>query len=203
MRMDVAASLVTALRDGPLGRRTLVRRTGVTESTVRTHLNKLRARGWVAFAKAGTTLTDAGSKAFAPLLDSVRGARPVALADLGLHGVQLAVHLSGVRLPAGSTWALRDRAIWAGASGGLVLAVNDRLRFPDTGEPMGTTNPRSEAALLEAFGGLARGDAVLVAFAPARAGATLGAWAMVVAALGLGDLDAQNMPEGSRKERLR
>ncbi len=181
MQPDVAAALLFALEAGPLGRRTLVERTGVTESTVRTHLNKLRERGWVQFAKPGTSLTGAGREAFAPLFRAVRDVETVDLVELELPGVQLAAHL---RAPDGeASWAVRDRAIRGGADGAVLLRYDDAFRFLDTRDSLRA--PRAEAALASAFPDVRPGDLVLVAFGADFAPTARGLWRMVVELLDL------------------
>ncbi|HEY5596229.1 MAG TPA: DUF4443 domain-containing protein [Candidatus Bipolaricaulota bacterium] len=178
MRIELAASLLYALRDRPLGRRTLVQRTGGTESTVRTHLNQLSVRGWVTFAKAGTHLTPEGRDAFAPLFEAVRAVAALTLGELGIDQSQCAAHLRGVQLPT-SAWSLRDRAIQAGATGALLLSFAEGLVFPDTQEPLGSVNPASERLLLETFPSLRSKDAVVISFADEPALAAGGLWRMV------------------------
>lgn len=178
MKQDVTAALLYALKAGPLGRRSLVARSGVGESTVRTHLNHMRSRGWVAFAKAGTSLTPKGQKRFAGLLNAVQAVCPVQLDGLDLLSSQMAVHLRQVELPK-PVWSLRDRAIRAGAGGALLLEVEERLVFAEVDEPLGKTNPQAEATLKRAFSPLSQGDVVLIAFADSTSLATRGVWHMV------------------------
>lgn len=193
MRIELVASLLYALRERPLGRRTLVGRTCSTESTVRTHLNQLSARGWVAFAKAGTQLTPEGRDAFAPLFEAVRAVESLKLKELGVDQPQCAAHLRGVQLPT-SAWSLRDRAIQAGARGALLLSFAERLVFSDTREPLGVVNPASERLLLEAFPSLKSKDAVVISFADEPALAAGGLWRMVAELLQL--KASQSQPKG-------
>jgi len=184
METHISASLLYALWEQPLGRRTLVRRTAITESTVRTHLNKLRARGWVDFAKAGTTLTGEAKSAFAPLFQSVQGVEQVRLDDLELPPCQVAAHIRVAGAPK-AVWRLRDRAIQGGAGGALLLQFNKSLVFPDEQNPLDKASPASNRALLDAFSGLKDGDWVLVAFASTMPAAQRGLWSMVVELLQL------------------
>lgn len=182
MKNDIAASLLFALQQSPLGRRTLVQRVGVTESTVRTQLNKLHARGWVDFAKSGTSLTASARKAFSPFLEAIRSVRTLNLDDLDLAPWQCAVQVRGVSLLQ-SPLILRDRAIQGGASGALLLVYSDKLTFFDSQDALETSYPQSNDALLQVFPTLRREDLLLVAFANDVNQAKRGLWRMVVALL--------------------
>jgi len=184
MKKDIVIALLYALKEEPLGRRTLVECSGVTESTVRTHLNKMRSHQWVAFAKAGTSITSEGREKFSGLLNAVQAVGPIQLKGLGLLPNQMAIHLRKVNLPQ-PAWPLRDRAIQAGADGALLLDVKEHIVFADVEDPLEEANPQAGAALRQAFPALSHGDVVLVAFAASRALATRGVWSMVS---GLGPL---------------
>lgn len=179
MKSEVAACLLHALCERPAGRRTWVELTGMTESTVRTHLNGLWSRRWVTFAKAGTHMTSQGRAACRPLLEAVQSVACVRLQELGIDQPQCAAHLRGVPLPT-AAWALRDRAIQAGARGALLLLHVGRLVFSDTQEALGVVNPTSERLLLDAFPSLQPKDAIVIAFADRPALAAAGLWRMVV-----------------------
>jgi predicted transcriptional regulator len=77
VREHIAYQLLYELRATPLGRRTLVKRTGLTESVVRTELEKLEARKLVSFSKLGTALTARGrrflSEKLSAIIDIPRG----------------------------------------------------------------------------------------------------------------------------------
>lgn len=184
MKNDIAASLLFALHKSPLGRRTLVERIGVTESTVRTQLNKLHARGWVDFAKCGTSLTASARKAFSAFLEAIKSVQTLNLEDLNLAPWQCAVQVRGVSLLK-SPLILRDRAIQGGASGALLLAYSDKLMFFDSQDTLKTIYPQSNDALVQAFPTLQREDLLLVAFAHEVNQAKRGLWHMVVALLAL------------------
>lgn len=181
MTGEIAAALLFALREGPLGRRTLAARTGIGESTVRTQLNRLENRGWVTLSKAGTALSAAGREAIAPLLEAVLEVAEVRLEGLALGPCQLAAGLRGATLP--PSWALRDRAVQAGAQGALVLRRTDRWVLADDGTPL--RPPAAERVLSGRFPVLIPGDALLVAFAADRGRATRGLWRMVLTTLTL------------------
>ncbi len=169
----------------PLGRRTLVQETGITEMTVRTHLNKLRSAGLVQMAKAGTSLTAPGREAFAPLKERVRWVGALALRDLALddHGAAALLRSSSQELK--ESWRYRDAAVREGATGALLLVrAEGGWSFSDEPLPLGERYPE-DAALLERALSRAgvraqEGDALVVAFGPEPSTARRGLWRVVV-----------------------
>jgi len=177
MKPDLVAALIFALRERPCGRRTLVRQAGAGESTVRTQLTKLKKRGWVAFAKAGTTLSASGRSAFAPLLETVRAVAFVELEEVELGALAYAAHLRNPSMQR-STLTLRDKAIQGGAQGALLLRYDAGFLFADSAERL--TFSQASRALSKAFSTLQTGDMVWVAFAVQPEPAVRGLWRMVV-----------------------
>ena len=182
-RWPVVYALAWALcrHPRPLGRRTLVRRTGITEMTVRTHLNKLRAVGYVKMAKAGTTLTAQGLEAFAPLQERVRWVGPLTLRDLALDRYGAAALLRSFSPKLKESWRYRDAAVREGATGALLLVKDARgWAFSDEPLPLAERYPEDARLLEDAVPAPQPGDALIVAFGPEPAIAQRGLWQIVV-----------------------
>ena len=169
----------------PVGRRTLVRRTGITEMTVRTHLNKLRDAGYVKMAKAGTSLTAQGLEAFAPLKRRVRWVGAPALRALALddHGAAALLRSFSEKLTEG--WRYRDAAVREGATGALLLRRDEEgWTFSDQPLPLRERYPEDAALLDNALSAAdvrpQEGDALVIAFAPEPSTAQRGLWRVVV-----------------------
>ena len=175
-RPHLGAALVYTLKGGPLGRRTLVDRTGFSESVVRTELNKLEARGLVQFAKAGTTLTEEATRSFAGLFSRVRSVASLELGSLSLDACNRAARVG--KLPDESpSWQSRDLAVREGATGTLLLRQGaEGLAMPDGDGSFRERNPAAVQQIEEAFGRLDEGDYVVVVFAPDDARAAAGLW---------------------------
>ena len=185
--------LVWALNRKTLGRRTLVARTGITESTVRTHLNKLRRAGLVKMAKAGTSLTAQGLEAFSALWAGVRwvGALPLepSTSALALDRHNAAALVAGAADKLKESWRYRDAAVREGATGALLLIKRpEGWAFGDEPHPqpltLGARYPEDaahvERALSEAGARPQPGDALLVAFGPDPQAARAGLWRVIV-----------------------
>jgi len=196
MKPDLVAALIFALRERPCGRRTLVRQAGVGESTVRTQLAKLKKRGWVEFAKAGTTLTPSGKATFAPLLETVKAVAFVELEEVQLGALAYAAHLR-CPSPQRSTLALRDRAVQGGAQGALLLSYDEGFLFADSLERL--TSPRASLSLAKTFPTLQTGERVWVAFAARPEPAVRGLWRMVIEQVNLPIGPAQGSFDGGRQ----
>lgn len=119
--LPTAYQIAHALDGRALGRRTIVQQTGVTESTVRTHLNKMRDAGYVKMTKAGTKLTAEGWAFFGPVVERVSLVPEIALDGLSLGGHQAAALLDGAEADLPTTLRLRDSAVREGAPGALLL----------------------------------------------------------------------------------
>ena len=172
--------LVYELHKQPLGRRTLVARTGITEMTVRTHLNKLRASGLVTMAKGGTVLTAHGRKTFAQLLERVLYVGELQLRDLALDRHNEAVWIRGAGGAFQESWRYRDAAVREGATGALLLIHGPRgWRLSDDVKPLATQNPQDAEHLQRMLPALP-GDGAIIAFGPTRAAACRGLWSVLV-----------------------
>ena len=185
--------IVYALYPHPLGRRTLMHRTGITESTVRTHLNKLRAAGLVTMAKEGTALTPSGTQAFTALFEHVLHVGELKLSDLALDRYNAAAWIREVGDALRESWRYRDAAVREGATGVLLLSQRaDGWGLSDDVRPLAKKNP-NDAAYLERTFDARPGDGAAIAFGPTRRIAQSGLWRVL----------AELFPIPARKERKR
>jgi len=172
--------LVYALYPNPLGRRTLVHQTGVTEMTVRTHLNKLRVTGYVAMGKGGTALTPSGLKAFATLFERVIHVGELDLKDLALDRHNAAAWIHNVRDGFQESWRYRDAAVREGATGALFLVQRSgSWSLSDDVKPLAKQNP-NDAEYLQRIFDAQPGDGTIIAFAPTRRIAHNGLWRVLM-----------------------
>lgn len=174
-------ALIYALREGALGRRTLVRQTGITEMTVRTHLEKLRAAGLVTMVKAGTLLTPSGLEVFSNGLQRIAHVGPLPLAELTLdrHNAAALVKRAGEALRGG--WRYRDLAVRAGASGALFLTRgSEDWHLSDEEHPLREHNPQ-DTKTIEARYPAQPGDGLVIAFSSKSALAGLSLWEILTA----------------------
>lgn len=179
----VVSQLVYWLHREMMGRRTLVKRTGLTESTVRTHLNKLKAGKYIRSAKVGTTLTPKGHKAFKPILEKVKAVCELDLVELKLDSFNSAALLKGI----GSIkelWRYRDLAVRAGATAVLFLrCTRGDLHFADTGQKVARQNPKDAHQIKKNFKATSDGDWIVIVLANHRAEANKGLWEIISRAL--------------------
>ncbi len=174
-RAHLSYQLAYFLKTAPLGRRTLVQYTGLTESVVRTELGKLEAQEFVRFAKAGTTLTPTGKIHFAELFRRVPRIEELELSELKLDRFCRAAQLRGGGV-ALQTWRLRDLAVREGATGTLFLIQRDKLCLVEEDHPLAQQNRRDASLVEERFSNLQEGDLIVMVFAPSRAAAGAGLW---------------------------
>lgn len=172
--------LIYELHKQPLGRRTLVTRTGITEMTVRTHLNKLRAVGLVTVAKGGTRLTAHGRKTFAQLIEKVLYVGELKLRDLALDRHNEAVWIRGAGDAFQESWRYRDAAVREGATGAILLIHRpEGWRLSDDVKPLAKQNPHDSEHLQRMLPALP-GDGTIIAFGPTRVAACRGLWSVLV-----------------------
>lgn len=182
-----------ALDGRALGRRTLVRRTGVTESTVRTHLNKLRDAGYVTMAKAGSALTAAGWDHFTPVLEQVTPVPEIALNGLSLGGHQAAALVASAEADLPTTLRLRDAAVREGAAGALLLVKRgDDWALSDDDRPLSERDP-ADAAHIEDVTRDRTETSLIVAFGATPQVARMGLWRIVVELLPLGPSHSRSL----------
>jgi DNA-binding transcriptional ArsR family regulator len=164
-----------------LGRRTLVERTGITESTVRTHLTKLRRAGLVRMAKAGTLLTARGLEAFAPLFENVRWTGSLSLSELALDRHNAAALLTDTAEEFKESWRYRDAAVREGATGALLLVKRPQgWAFSDEPLKLAERYPEDAAQIEKALPQAEPGDALVVAFGSEPREAQDGLWRVIV-----------------------
>lgn len=148
--LPTAYEIAHALDGRALGRRTLVLQTGITESTVRTHLNKLRKAGYVKMEKMGTSLTAEGWAFFGPVIERVSLVPEIALNGLSLGGHQAAALVEGAEADLPTTLRLRDSAVREGALGALLLVKRgEDWALGDDDHPLSERDAKDAAHIAE------------------------------------------------------
>jgi len=171
--------LLYALHDQPLGRRTLVEKTGITEMTVRTHLNKLRDAGLVSMAKSGTELTDKALNGFGEILGAIDKVAEVSIEPLSLSTANVAAHIQGHAEAADRTLHFRDAAVRAGATGAILLIWDgEGWSFSEDADALRENNPRERDLLSAQFEGRS-GDVLVIAFGSTMPIAQAGLWNVI------------------------
>jgi len=181
----ITLELAFRLRKERLGRRSLARRTGLSEMTVRLELERLRDAGFLTLGKSGAALTDWGEERFAPLLKHVKQVTEISLHSLTQDSVAQAALLS--RSATRSSWWYRDLVIREGASA-LVLICYRRgsWRFSHDEEEVGKQNPHDERVIESAFSHRRESDLLLIVSAPERKSAGRGLWQVITEVLSEG-----------------
>jgi len=183
MDEPIVSQLVYLLHREITGRRTLVKRTGLTESTVRTQLNKLKTQGYILSSKAGMMLTPKGRRAFQPILNRVKEVCELDLTELKLDRFNSAALIEGTKRLE-EPWKYRDLAVRAGATAALFLScVRGDLHFADTGHKVSKQNPKDAYYIKKVFRGARDGDFIVIVFATQRAEANKGLWQIISRAL--------------------
>jgi predicted transcriptional regulator len=179
VREHIAYQLLYELRATPLGRRTLVKRTGLTESVVRTELEKLEARKLVSFSKLGTALTARGRRFLSEKLGAIVDIREAQLKNLMLdrYGRMALVRGAADGL---SAWLYRDIAVREGATAALFLTKRQGvLRFVEEREALAKKNPDDSRLIEQAFPAMKNDDLIIIAFGPDPGAAARGLWAVL------------------------
>lgn len=179
LREHIAYQLLYELREAPVGRRTLVDRTGLTESVVRTELEKLEARKLVSFSKLGTALTARGRQFLSKKLSAIADVRDVQLRNLMLDRYARMAHIRGAAdgFPA---WLYRDVAVREGATATLFLTKRQSvLCFLEGSEALAKQNPDDSEMLARALPSLKNGDLIIIVFGPEKGLAARGLWAIL------------------------
>ncbi|MCI2429422.1 hypothetical protein LM602_02010 [Candidatus Acetothermia bacterium] len=181
LREHIAYPLLYELREAPLGRRTLVERTGLTESVVRTELEKLEAHRWVKFSKRGTALTPRGKRRFESCWKRLLSVQEIRLERLMLDRVGYGAHVRGLNGEIRS-WLYRDHAVRLGATATLFLTQRPTgLTLTDETTPLEKRSPRDAQELQKHFPKLRSGDLLIIGFGPERGRALQGLWAILCA----------------------
>lgn len=158
-----------------MGRRTLVKKTGYTESAIRTQLEKLRERGWVRMSKQGTVLTKKGRKRYKKILKKVREIKQLELVQLAVDEFNLAALIKETGNL--KTWSLRDLAVAEKASGAVFIScVDEELKFTDSNQNIAKKNPYDAKTIKEAFPVRKNGELILIVFGPSRKKVSKGLW---------------------------
>ncbi|MFN4217676.1 MAG: DUF4443 domain-containing protein [Candidatus Bipolaricaulia bacterium] len=179
LREHIAYQLLYELRDAPVGRRTLVERTGLTESVVRTELKKLEAQKFVSFSKLGTALTARGRQFLAKKLSPIADVRDVQLQNLMLDRCARMAHIRG-GADGFSAWLYRDVAVREGATATLLLTKRKgALCFIEGHEALAAQNPADSEILERAFPTLNNGDLIVIVFGPTKGAVARGLWAVL------------------------
>jgi predicted transcriptional regulator len=179
VREHIAYQLLYELKATPLGRRTLVKRTGLTESVVRTELEKLEARKLVSFSKLGTALTARGRRFLSEKLSAIIDIREAQLKNLMLdrYGRMALVRGAADGL---SAWLYRDIAVREGATAALFLTNRQGvLRFVEEREALAKKNPDDSRLIEQAFPSMKNDDLIIIAFGPDPGAAARGLWAVL------------------------
>jgi hypothetical protein len=156
-----------------------VERTGLTESVVRTELEKLATRRLVVFSKLGTVLTERGQQVLSAELNSVVDLREVRLHNLMLDRYNRMAQVRGAATGF-QTWLYRDRAIREGATAALFFTKQkEALYFIEEERPLAEHNPDDSRLLEQAFPQLRHGDLIVIVFGPTRGAAARGLWAVL------------------------
>ncbi len=178
--LPTAYQIAHALDGRALGRRTLVRQTGITESTVRTHLSKLREAGYVKMDKAGTSLTAEGWAFFGPVVERVSPVPEIALDGLSLGGHQAAALVDSAEADLPTTLRLRDSAVREGAPGALLLVNRDgQWALNDDDRPLAERDPVDAAHIAEVARDRA-GTGLIVTFGATARVARRALWRVIV-----------------------
>ncbi len=179
VREHIAYQLLYELRTAPVGRRTLVERTGLTESVVRTELEKLESQKLVSFSKLGTSLTARGRQFLSEKLRAIADVRDAHLKNLMLDRYGRMAHVR--RATEGfMSWLYRDIAVRDGATAALFLTKRiDALCFIEERTALAQQNPDDNALLEQSFPRLKDGDLIIIVFGPTKGAATRGLWAIL------------------------
>ncbi len=171
--------LLYALRENSLGRRTLVDETGMTEMTVRTHLNKLRAAGLVTMEKSGTELTERAKEIASPLFRCVQQQRELKLSELWWEGKNASAHLRDCKDSVRRSLYLRDAAIRAGATVAIFLIRDSKgWIFSEDSSRLSEQNPH-DSELLEREFEAGRDDVLIISFGRTLREARAGLWSVI------------------------
>lgn len=172
------------LNQNRLGRRTLAKKTGYTESVIRTQLEKLQNQGLVQMTKLGTELTQKGKKVYKKVLEKIKGIKPLELGELQVDKINLSALIEGV--DNFKTWSLRDLAVKKGATGAIFIScIDDELNFTDSDQKVVKRNPQDVQIIKKAFPQRYDQDLILIVFGPKRCEVNRGLWEITIKLLGI------------------
>jgi len=170
------------LKEERLGRRSLARRTGLSEMTVRLELERLQNKGLIRTDKRGVTLSALGGKRFSPLLKHIKQVAEPSLQSLAQDTATQAALLScpTVRPP----WWYRDLVIREGGNALILIRYRpEGWCFSHSEEKVSDQNPHDEQVIEGAFPLRREGDLLLIVFASDRKNAGLGLWRVITEVL--------------------
>jgi hypothetical protein len=172
--------LLHALGNSALGRRTLVDQTGITEMTVRTHLNRLRDMGWVSMEKAGTQLTDPAKERLDPLFEQVISLKELKVSkQLAVEAFNSAALVRGCKRSMKKSLYLRDTAVRAGAAGAIFLfREGSDWKFIEDASSFREQNPKDAEVLQQVFQPEDE-DVLIMSFASNLRFARAGLWSVI------------------------
>lgn len=176
--------LIALLSSGPLGRRTVVLHSSMTESTVRTHLRHLEELGYIHADKQGTELTDRARHDFEELLSRVRLLPPPHLGDLRVDEHASAALVTKAAGDLQKSVYYRDQAVRAGATGAILLIHRGGTwSFPEPPIELSSDYPQDATALerlLDRLGYAQReDDGLALSFGPDQSTAIAGLWSIL------------------------
>ena len=166
------------LKEERLGRRSLARRTGLSEMTVRLELERLQNKGLITTDRRGVTLSALGKERFSPLLTNIKQVAEPFLHSLTQDTATQAALLScpTVRPP----WWYRDLVIREGGSALILICYRpEGWCFSHNEEKVSDQNPHDERMIEGAFPLRREGDLLLIVFASDRKSAGLGLWRVI------------------------
>ena len=166
------------LKEERLGRRSLARRTGLSEMTVRLELEQLQKKGLVTPDRRGVILSALGEKSFSPLLTRIKQ-----VAELSLHSLAQDTVTQAALLPspaAKPSWWYRDLVIRQGGSALILIRYRpEGWCFSHNEERVSNQTPHDERMIEGAFPLRREGDLLLIVSAPDRKSAGLGLWRVI------------------------
>ena len=166
------------LKEERLGRRSLARRTGLSEMTVRLELERFQNKGLITTDRRGVTLSALGGERFSPLLTHIKQVAEPSLHSLAQDTVTQAALLScpTARPP----WWYRDLVIRQGGSALILIRYRpEGWCFSHNEEKVSNQNPHDERMIEGAFPLRREGDLLLIVSAPDRKSAGLGLWRVI------------------------
>ena len=171
--LDVARALIH-LEDRPLSRVEVMELLGLGEGSVRSVLDELKQKGWVASSRQGHTISKAGLKVKTEIMDRIQGPHDV---KCGIFSNPFCSGIT-VRKPkmAPDPVKLRDVALKWGAEAALVLVMKEnKLTAPGAEQRIDLKGADQSLRPSE-------GDIVIIAFADSRSAAETSALAAALRA---------------------
>jgi len=166
------------VKEERLGRRSLARRTGLSEMTVRLELERMQKEGLITTDKRGVTLSAHGREKFSLLLKHIKQVAEPSLQSLAQDTVTLAALLSYPT--ARPVWWYRDLVIREGGSALIMIHYRPQgWCFSHSEEKVSDQNPDDERMIEGAFPLRREGDLLLIVSAPERKSAGLGLWRVI------------------------